>query len=654
MDRRNFFKILSTVSAGAAATSCGDRRDALAPMLVPEHEIVPGEEQWHPAVCRECSAACGTIARVMEGVRTVERNGQTFRERVAAIKKLEGNPLDPVSGGRLCARGQAAVQSLYHPDRVRGPMRRTGARGEAKFTAISWEEAITSVAGKLAGTKNILFLTAPEVSARTANVARFLQAMGAPPARTCSPVSSGLPRYDLARARFVLGVGVDFLGTWASPVYYMRQYGAFRQGREGVRGKFVQAESRMSLTASNADEWIPIRPGSEEQFLAALVHVLKDESDPSLTALMEECGITEKRLRRVARALKESEAPLVVTDSPAGLYVNSLLGNLNKPGGVFAAQPSLGTIPQKDGVLDALKNADVLLVDSGENPFYLLPRAPRQAAAIVSFASIIDDTAAYADFILPAHHTLESDTAVEQPISPLHSIAVTQAFVRPLYNTRALEQTLTDLAKKMNVAYSPVTPEEFAKPLLSAGQSWDDIVRRGGVQAEGEAPPLTASEQATAARKPVISGDAQKYPLVFQTYLSMQYYDGRGADLPWMQELPDPASSAMWDLPVEIDVKTAAGLRVETGDRVRLESEHGTLEAFAYVHPAGIPGVASMAMGQGHSHYGRYASGRGANPLSIAAPEGLTRVRITRIANKAGELAQFSPKDREQGPWGYR
>ncbi len=111
MERRNFFKILSTVSAGIAAGSCGgNKSDMLIPMLVSDHEIVPGYEQWHPAVCGECPAACGTIVRVMQGERIVERNGQKFRERIAAIKKIEGNPLDPVSGGRLCARGQAAVQ----------------------------------------------------------------------------------------------------------------------------------------------------------------------------------------------------------------------------------------------------------------------------------------------------------------------------------------------------------------------------------------------------------------------------------------------------------------------------------------------------------------------------------------------------------------
>src|SRR5215831_13952103 len=255
MDRRNFFRILSATSAGAL-TGCGNKAAKLMPMLVPEHEIVPGEEQWHPAVCTECGAGCGTLVRVMEGVRTVERNGEKFRERIAAVKKIEGNPLDPVSGGRLCARGQASVQALYHPDRLRGPMKRIGERGKAQFTAVSWNEALGLVAEKIgkvraADPSRIAVFRAPGIGTRAMALERFTQAIGGPAPVICSPADfaierkaaetvfgwKGLPVYDLARAHHVLSVGADFLGGWTSPVYYSRQYGAFRQGRPTVRGR---------------------------------------------------------------------------------------------------------------------------------------------------------------------------------------------------------------------------------------------------------------------------------------------------------------------------------------------------------------------------------------------------------------------------------
>src|SRR4051812_38876029 len=109
MDRRDFFKILSTSSAGLVTTACGPSTDKLIPLLVSEREIIPGEEAWHPAICGECSAGCGVIVRVMRGEREIERGGEKLRQSIACIKKIEGNPLDPISGGRLCARGQAVV-----------------------------------------------------------------------------------------------------------------------------------------------------------------------------------------------------------------------------------------------------------------------------------------------------------------------------------------------------------------------------------------------------------------------------------------------------------------------------------------------------------------------------------------------------------------
>jgi anaerobic selenocysteine-containing dehydrogenase len=89
---------------------------------------------------------------------------------------------------------------------------------------------------------------------------------------------------------------------------------------------------------------------------------------------------------------------------------------------------------------------------------------------------------------------------------------------------------------------------------------------------------------------------------------------------------------------------------------VRVESPYGSLEAPAYVHPGAIPGVVSMAIGDGHTHFTRYASGRGANPLSILAPiwdtsgalvSGATRVRLARTGGRRG-WTQFSTEDRQK------
>jgi menaquinone reductase, molybdopterin-binding-like subunit len=716
MDRRDFFKILSTTSAGLVTGACGKKAEPLIPLLVPEEEIELLQEEWRPSVCQECSGGCGVIVRVMQGERVIEQRGERFREKIACIKKIEGNPLDPVSGGRLCSRGHAALQALYNPDRLRGPMKRSGERGRATFTAIGWDEAIAQAGAKLlqarsAGPSKIVFLTDSPLGTRSLAIERFLNAMGSPPAVTCSLADfalerkaaqlvfgwKGLPVYDLARAGYVLGIGADFLGGWASPVFYARQFGNFRQGRSSLRGRLAQAESRMSLTAASADEWLPLQPGTEPHFTVALARLLLDENlarnakgvpdhvlqtiqRADLAVLIRACGLPEKRMRRIASELGESEAPLVIAGAPvvhtnslqaliAAHYLNLLLGNVGRPGGILSPAPQWISQPVNHNFYAGLSGAAVVLVDNA-NPIYTQPVAAHiermlaQVEMIISFANTVDDTTAYADLLLPASHTLESASAIVPAVSPRSGLNIAASFVQPLYDTRPFEQFLGELAERAGVPFEAVTPQSLVQPLLSKDQTLDEVVADGGLWLESPAEttykPLGEALRWDDAK---FFGDPKQYPIVFQPYLAVQYHDGRGANLPWMQGLPDPVSSAMWGVSIEVDPQTAAQLAIENGDWLQVESPYGELAAPAYVHPAAIPGVASMAIGQGHAHYGRYASNRGANPLAILAPEyeqvtnamvlGGTRVRLKRITRQ-GEFIQYSQYDRQQTSLGHR
>jgi anaerobic selenocysteine-containing dehydrogenase len=710
MERRDFFKILGVSTAGAAAAGCGSK-DALIPLLVPEHDIPIGEERWHPAVCTECAAGCGTIVRLMGAERTIEVQGEKVRQRIAAVKKIEGNPLDPVSGGHLCARGQAAVQALYHPDRLRGAMKRTGDRGQAKFAQATWDEAVAAVAEKIkaADPARVVFLTGPNAGSRSAAVQAFLTAIKAPAATVCSLSDfaierraaeqalgwNGLPVYDIANATHVLSVGADFLGNWESPVYYMRQFGNFRQGRPNVRGTLFHAESRFSVTAQASDKWLPVRPGSEPQFIAAVGRILIDAKlaprvdalpaaaaqafrTADVNALLKVCGLEAERIAPLIQEFGESRVPVMLagvsavhTNSldavMASHYLNLMLGAVGRPGGMLA--PVAGAAVESTALRARLANAQVILVD-GTNPAYILPKssgildAMRKAAAVVSFAPIVDDTAAYADFILPDHHPLESNVAVMAAVSDRPSVAIAEAFIQPLYQTRAVEKTLGDIAGKLGVNYTAPGPAEVVKPMLNGDATYADAARDGGIWLDPEPKPAPAKPGTDMAlHAAVFAGDAAQYPLLLQPYLSIQFHDGSGSHLPWLQELPDPASSAIWSVPVEIDRGTASGLGVADGDRVRVESAQGAIEAPVFVNPAAIPGVVSMAIGGGHTHYTRFGTGHGANPLSILAPSveaatgavatGATRVKLSRVSDEGG-LIQFSVRKREQRGNSYR
>lgn len=105
MDRRHFIKLTAISGTTAALTACGNPENQLI-RFIPEDDLIPGVATWKPSICPLCSAGCGVIARVMEGDAEVFRNGQPGLIRMGLVKKLEGNPDDPISQGKLCSRGQ--------------------------------------------------------------------------------------------------------------------------------------------------------------------------------------------------------------------------------------------------------------------------------------------------------------------------------------------------------------------------------------------------------------------------------------------------------------------------------------------------------------------------------------------------------------------
>src|SRR6266508_4311442 len=140
VDRRSFIRLTAVSTTSAALASCGAPEHELI-RFVPDEDIVPGQAVFKPSVCPLCSAGCGLTVRLMDADADVVRNGKSGVVRILAAKKLEGNAAYPVNSGALCARGQAAIQTTYHPDRITQPLKRSGQRGDGKYQAISWDQA---------------------------------------------------------------------------------------------------------------------------------------------------------------------------------------------------------------------------------------------------------------------------------------------------------------------------------------------------------------------------------------------------------------------------------------------------------------------------------------------------------------------------------
>jgi anaerobic selenocysteine-containing dehydrogenase len=699
MDRRDFIKLTAITGTSATLASCGNPEHQLI-RFVPDDDIVPGVAEWKPSVCPMCAAGCGMTVRVMEADVETTRNGQAGVVKMAVAKKLEGNAKDPISRGGLCARGQASIQITYHPDRLTHPMKRTGARGTGEFKEITWDEAIAELTGQLdtlaaaKDQKSVAYLTRPHGGRRTALAAEFLKGFGAPVPIACelfsedvlrraNAISFGrqqLPTIDFARCNFAISFGADFLGTWNSPVSQSGAYATMRQGRPGVRGAFVQVESRMSLTGASADEWLPAKPGTEGVLALGIAHAIlagKRPADagragsaidgwsaglPDFTPAKVEAitGVPAKKIERLAHTLVERQpAVALVGGTPLahtnGLFtalavnaLNALLGNVGQPGGIHftpaSTKSEVRSLKSQD--LAAMK---VLLLD-GANPVFEAPKAwkVREALAaipfIASFGTFIDDTSAHADLILPDHSFLESwvDSAPESGSME----AVTTAagpVMKPLYNTRAAADVLIEVAGKLK---APVTlpwksAEEVAKSVGSA-QSQSAI---------------SNLQSAMKYAEPTFDGEASQYPFHLLPCASLQFGDGSSAHLPWLQELPDPLTSAMWSSWLEINPQTAERLQLAQGDLVDVTSSQGTVRAPVMIFPGIAPDMVAMPVGQGHESFTRYASGRGVNPIAILAPVteretgalawAATRVKIARAGDGDGRLIMFAGEMRE-------
>ena len=689
--------LLQYIGAGGIGTVGGIlygesvQRDVefLIPQVIPPEDYSPGVATWYNTVCRQCSAGCGISVRIREG----------------KAKKIEGNPVHPVNQGRLCARGQAGLNALYNPDRIRTPLKNAGPRGSGDFDEISWDEALTAVGSRIGRLKidndasRVRLLTGAAGGHLHVLFTQFMDLLGSPhyqqydvtyphALRAANKISFGsdtLPYYDIRNADFLLSFGADYLGTWISPVHHSLAYGHLRQGRAGRRGKTVQIEPRMSLSGASADEWIAARPGTEGLLALGIAHAMVSaghyagsDRDEWSTALQEysparvaaETEVSEDVIANLAGEFGSSTASLAIAGGAAaagtnGVHsvvavnaLNHLAGNLNQPGGIIlnTGQAFSGTPGRRHAglweMLDLVEamqagEVEVLLVHD-TNPVFALPRnvgfrkALENVPLIVALSSFRDETTEMADLIFPTSTYLESwgddvpDPGVGFPVASL-----SQPVVATLYDTLSAGDIMLSLARQIGgelpVSMNWASVQEFVKERWReeytardtevADQDFEGFWQaalEAGVwgqpgAAAGDRPLPSSAANLAALANPVseFAGNESEYPLVLHPFITTTFFDGRGANLPWLQELPDPLTSVVYGSWAELNPVTADEMGIREGDVLEVESVAGTVRVPALIFPAIRPGVVAIPVGQGHAAYGRYAKGRGVNPLHI-------------------------------------
>ena len=648
LDRRDFLKFVGA-SAGAAAAGCSDPVQKLIPYVVQPEEITPGLPVHYASTCTECPAACG--------LHVVTREGRPI--------KLEGNPDHPVNRGALCARGQASIGRSYHPDRYRGPLQRdeTG-----ELQAMSWDDAAGLLAGRIREVSSHTWLLGGQVGPTTSTwLDRITAAAGfggrvvyepfAPEAlREASRTlfgSPGEPRFDLSAADLILDLGSDFLETGPSPVEHARQLAEARDAgdpeRRGVH--LCCVGPRLSMTASSADEWIDAEPGSEGVLAVALARFALATRGAAgaaqlrslerllpavdLATAAQQTGVAEPVLERLGTALARAQRPVVLPPGPA-LWSRRATATA---GAVLLLNWALGAVGQTVHfpsravggrrasyratleLIDAMQAGQVqVLIIHDANPLYSLPAAAGFEAAlervplVVTTAPMPDETSRRAHLILPDHTPLEAWGDAE-PWPGQRSLV--QPSLSPLYDTRALIDNLLDVARRLGAT---VPQDDFRTLLQRAwpGENLRVALARGGSFAPER--PSASDPVADAPRlevvPPLLEGEASMTLLALP---SPTLYDGRGANLPWLQELPDPVTKIAWQSWAELSLATAKQLGgVGYGDILAIETQAGSFEVPAVPRGGVRDGVIAIAVGQGHS-VGRYAAAEGGGPRGVSA-----------------------------------
>jgi molybdopterin-containing oxidoreductase family iron-sulfur binding subunit len=608
------------------------------------------------------------------------------KNREGRIVKVEGNPLHPVSGGKLCMRGQASLHGLYNPDRFWGPMQRNSYGG---FDPVTWERGEEILAARLSGaigkggSGRIVIMTDLITGSLNDLTKMWLNEMGQQnghiiyepwsyePLKKANQAVFGadaVPQYRFDELDFLISFNAGFLETWISNLEFARQYGSFHPINGEKKNTFVFVGPRLSMTANSADLWIPTRPGMEYAVgLGMLRAILDGDLAPNLTAdrktaissMVETwtvdkaaaaAGCDPKLIEWVAERFASAARPLAIAEGLSQCLPNAtetavaanLLCTVN-PAALsaidFSRESSYTTVARADAVkalADRMKAGEVdVLIFRGVNPVFSLPKAWDFAAAIksvpfvVTLSPAIDETSAMAHLVLPSHYSFES----WGDYSPRKGVAgFLQPVMGPVFNTKHTGDILISAGKKVKGEES-FPFKDFYEALQgywtrisseagigSFDDFWQKSIMQGGYWQEESAGAQALSlpipsfnfpepEQKTGAGLPLI------------IYPTVQFYDGRMANHLWVQEIPDPMTQVTWGGWMEIHPETADKLGLRKGDLIRVKTKYGVIQAPVLPIYTVPEGVAAIPVGQGHSKFGRFATGLPANPFELLCPE---------------------------------
>jgi len=610
--RRDFLKYLgfSTAAATLAASCENPVRKAMPYVNRPEN-VTPGVAKYYASTYVQDGDVLPIVVKVREG-RPI---------------KIEGNTLSSLTRGGTSPRAQAAVLDLYDMHRLPHPKRKSG----AAFQEIpTFDQLDNQVRQALAGVGGpVVLLTSTIVSPSTKQViseflgrfpgSRHVQYDAVSYSGLIQANGGRIPAYQFDRARVIVSLGADFLGTWLAPVEFARQYAVNRRidEKNPAMSKHYQFESFLSMTGSNADERFTHRPSETGAVALALLNAVNGSAPAQIIADAN----LKAAIAKVANELKASNgAALVVcgsNDPNIQTVVSAINSAIGASGSTIASGVSLNYRQGIDADMVRLVNdmnagAIGALLVYGANPAYDYFDADKFKSGLakvkltVSFNEKMDETTELCQYAVPSHHFLESWGDAEPRTGYISFI---QPTIFPLFKTRpfqtslmkwsgnnsdydtffrtywsgrlgsaaAFDKALQDgvlergngaaagATDGMNRQTTTSVAAGSATAMLGAATQGpsDTAVQRGTPVTAAPAPATIASTGGLAGAIAALS--ARKAPAKTEVvlYQKVAMLTGKQAGNPWLLELPDPVTRATWDNYAMISMKKAEELGID-------------------------------------------------------------------------------------------
>ena len=655
--RRDFLKMMGFSVAAASLAACEAPVRKAIPYIVKPVDVDPGIPNYYASTYVNGGDYCSVVVKV--------RDGRPI--------KLDGNALSSVTKGGTSAQVEASVLSLYDNYRLRGP-KKGGESSDWDTVDGEITSKLNDIAGK-GGQIRIVSNTILSPSTKAA-IEKFKTKYPSTTHVQYDPISyygmwkaneesfgKGLiPSYDFSKAKVIVSVGADFLGTWLSPIEFTKGYAVNREVSEEKRGmsRHYQFESNLSLTGANADYRGQMKPSQEGAVLAQIYNIVSGGS-------VTDSGVTY--VEKAAKELLANKGAILVVCSSNDKETQVLVNEINNALGNYGTTilPSL-PIHFRQGNDEAMatfvEEAKGGKVDGvifyNCNPVYDHPMGVALAGALKGMALTVstsytpDETASSVAYMAPDHHYLESWNDFEP--KPGH-YSLSQPAITPLFKSRQAQESFMVWAGEKEVEYFSFLSENWKKWFYEKQNAegsfqtfWDQCLYNGVYEFTADTEAVNFTSHASEALAAV---SAKKAAGQFELVMYESYGIGNGsmANNPLLQELPDPITKATWDHYATISQTDASKFFKIDNDAeghtkfISITVNGKTIELPALIQPGQAVGTIGVALGYGRTKVGAVAENLGVNvyPMVTLAAGSLDYNSISasaKIVDKSFQLAQ--------------